>query len=283
MPTATWDEWFVTDEIEGAEPDSVAIWYLGCNGFVLRSAETTIYIDPYFGTGVPKYVTRMIPVPIDPETVTECDAVLASHEHLDHMHPPSFEPLLGDGVSVYGAEACFENPEYDGPLPAAENRRVVSPGDAFSVGDFDVHVRGANDTDAEGDVSYVVEHEAGTLLHAGDSGPAEEFHEIGEAFDIDVGALAMGTTGNIYWPAEDEARPTTWYMNENEVVEVANALQLDRLLPTHYDMWKGVGADPTVLHNHAASFRYPRSIECVEVGDRVDVDSPGIVPHHHLR
>jgi L-ascorbate 6-phosphate lactonase len=283
MPTATWDEWFVTDEIEGETPDGVAIWYLGCNGFVLRSAETTMYVDPYFGTGVPKYVTRMIPVPIDPETVTACDAVLVTHEHLDHMHPPSFEPMLGDGTAVHATAPCFENPEYDGDLPPAGTRRVVSPGDSFAVGDFDVHVRGANDTDAAGDVSYVVEHEAGTFFHGGDSGPAEAFHDVGAAFDIDVGALAMGTTGNVYWPDDDEARPTTWYMDENEVIETANALELDRLLPTHYDMWKGVGADPAALHDHAASFRYPRSIESVTVGDRVDVDDYGIVPPHHLR
>ena len=283
MPQATWGEWFVRDEIEGATPDSVAIWYLGCNGFVLRSAGTTLYIDPYFGTGVPKNITRMIPVPIDPETVTECDAVLVSHEHIDHMHPPSFEPFLGDGTQVYGAKPSFETPSYGGDLPAEEHRRVVAPGDSVTVGDFDVHVRGANDPDAEGDVSYVVEHETGTFLHVGDSRPADAFHDIAAEFDVDVGALAMGSAGNIYDPGDDEARRTTWYMDENEVIEAANALQLDRLLPVHYDMWKGVRADPTALHDHAASFQYPGTITRVEIGDRVDVDSAGIVPMSHLR
>ena len=107
--------------------------------------------------------------------------------------------------------------------------------------------------------------------------------ELGERFDIDAGALAFGTVGSIYEPEPDCGVRTKWYMDENEVIEAANALRLDRLLPVHYDMWKGVGADPAALHDHAASFQYPGTITRVEIGDRVDVDCPGIVPMSHLR
>jgi L-ascorbate 6-phosphate lactonase len=36
-------------------------------------------------------------------------------------------------------------------------------------------------------------------------------------------------------------------------------------------MWKGMTADPTGLHHHAASFAYPEHLEIVEIGDRVDL------------
>jgi L-ascorbate 6-phosphate lactonase len=36
-------------------------------------------------------------------------------------------------------------------------------------------------------------------------------------------------------------------------------------------MWKGMTADPTVLHSHAASYEYPRQLEIVEIGDRVEL------------
>jgi L-ascorbate 6-phosphate lactonase len=275
---ATWDEWLVS-EIEQSDPDSVAIWYLGCNGFVLRSATTVLYIDPYFGDGAPPDLVRMIPVPIDPADVTDCDAVLVTHEHIDHMHPPSYGPLLADGGSLYAPSASYESPDYDGDMRVdGDHREVVAAGETFTVGDFTVHVRGANDPDAIEPVSFVVEHEAGTFFHAGDSKPADVFRDIGAAFDIDVGVLAFGTVGRIHHSADGETRPTKWYMTEGEVVEAANALQLDRLLPSHFDMWKGVAADPKSLYEHAASYTYPRSFEVVTVGDRVDVDAPGVVP-----
>ncbi len=34
-------------------------------------------------------------------------------------------------------------------------------------------------------------------------------------------------------------------------------------------MWKGMTADPTALHHHAASYEYPQELEIVEIGDRV--------------
>jgi L-ascorbate 6-phosphate lactonase len=273
---ATWGDWLVS-EIEQDDPEGVAIWYLGCNGFVVRSATTVLYIDPYFGDGNPPGLVRMIPVPIDPAAVTECDAVLITHEHIDHMHPPSYGPLLRDDGRLYAPSASYESLDYGGDLRVDEERRtVVGAAETFSVGDFDVHVRGAHDPDAIEPVSFVIEHEAGTFFHGGDSKPASAFAEIGAAFDLDMGALAFGTAGRIYHGDDGETRPTKWYMSEGEVVEAANDLRLSRLLPTHFDMWKGVVADPKSLHEHAASFEYPRAIEILSIGDRAELVQPGV-------
>lgn len=285
MVHATWGDWFVRDEIEAADPDGVAVWYLGCNGFVLRSSTATVYVDPYFGDGDPPNLVRMIPVPIDPADASLADAVLVSHEHIDHIHPPSYGPLVEDvGADLYAPAASYEEPDYDGDLRApADRRNEVAVGDTFEVGDLTIHVRGANDPDAIEPVTYVVEHEAGTFVHVGDSRPAEAFHDVGEEFDVDAAVLAFGSVGTIAFPEDGEARRTRWYNDENQVLEAANALRADRLLPSHYDMWKGVGADPKVLHEHAASFEYPRVIERVTIGDRVDLAEPGIVPPRSLR
>jgi L-ascorbate 6-phosphate lactonase len=50
MTESDWDDWLLR-AIESADPDGVALWYLGCNGFVLKSSGgTTLLIDPYLGT-----------------------------------------------------------------------------------------------------------------------------------------------------------------------------------------------------------------------------------------
>ncbi|MFC7045698.1 MBL fold metallo-hydrolase [Halobacteriaceae archaeon GCM10025711] len=272
-----WGDWLPT-AVADASPDGVALWYLGCNGFVLKGAEgTTLFVDPYLGTGDPPRTVRMVPVPFDPADVVEANAVLATHEHTDHVHGPSQAPILANtGATFYAPdvsvakarddEAWTENWDVD-----ADQLATVAEGDVVEIGEFTVHVEPANDPDAEHPVSYVVEHDAGTFFHGGDARPGDAFADVGERYDVDLGALAFGTVGMIPDKQTREPKRTRWYNDENQVIEAAAALRLDRLLPTHWDMWKGLTADPTALHDHLRSFAYPRGLEIVEIGDRVDL------------
>lgn len=291
MVHSTWGEWFVRDEIEASERD-FGVWYLGCNGYVVRTPEATVYIDPYFGDGSPPRTIRMIPVPVAPEAVTLCDAVLVTHEHIDHMHPPSYGPMIESGADLYAPSASYETPDYDGALRGPEQRmHTVEIGDGLSIGDLTVHVRGANDPDAIEPVTYVIEHESGlngkteTVFVAGDSRPADAFSGIGDEFDIDLGMVAFGSVGTIVHTEEDPtaAYPTDWYNDASQVIEIANQLELDRLVPVHWDMWRGVGADPTAIHDVAASRQYPRVVEIVRIGDRLDLSAAGVVPLRDIR
>lgn len=63
------------------------IWYLGYNGFVLKAADgTTLFVDPYLGSGDPPRTIRMIPIRFKPSVIETADAVLATHEH---VHGPN--------------------------------------------------------------------------------------------------------------------------------------------------------------------------------------------------
>lgn len=283
MVHSTWGDCFVLDEAEAAEPDGLWVWYLGCNGFVVRSPEVTLYIGLYFGDGDPSTLVRMVPVPVDPEAATAVDAVIVTHEHLDHMHLSSYRGLIEAGATLYAPRASFENPDYEGGLVVSDSaRRVVAVGETIEVGDLSVHVGGANDPDAIETVSYIIEHATGAFFHAGDSKPAEAFAELGERFDIDAGVLAFGSRGRVPLPAEGTVERVEWYMDADQVVEAANQLRLDRLLPSHWDMWKSTTADPKALVNHARTHEYPRRIDLIEVGDWVDLGRPGVRPMRSL-
>lgn len=276
MTHSDWGDWLARD-VENADPDGVAIWYLGCNGFVLKASDgTTIFIDPYLGTGDPPRTVRMIPIPFDPGTVEEATALLATHEHTDHVHGPSQAPILENtGATMYAPEDSLavarEEEAWEESWSVTDDQFVdVHVDDAHEIGPFTVHVEPANDPDATQPVSYVIEHEAGTFFHGGDARPGE-FESIGEEYDIDLGVLAFGTVGMVPDSETGEPERTRWYNDENAIVEAANDLRLDRLLPSHWDMWRGLTADPTVLHHHAASFEHPRELEIVEIGDRVEL------------
>ena len=275
MVHSDWGDW-LPRAVEAADPDGLALWYLGCNGFVLKSSSgTTLFIDPYLGTGDPPRTVRMIPVPFDPADVAEADAVLATHEHSDHVHGPSQAPILaGTGADFYAPAASIGTAresgwleEYD--LSPGQFERV-DEGDAVRIGDLTVRVTPADDPDAEEPVSYLVRHQSGTFFHAGDARPGG-FGGVGRHYDIDLGAVAFGSVGMIPDKETREPERTRWYNDENGVVEVANELRLDRLVPTHWDMWKGMSGDPTALHHHAGSFEYPDRLDGAEVGDRLNL------------
>lgn len=270
-----WGDW-IPRAVEDADPDGMCLWYLGCNGFVLKSSGgTTLFIDPYLGTGDPPRTIRMVPVPFDPRDVDHADAVLATHEHTDHVHGPSQAPILaetgaqfyapGASIDVTGAEDWTGNWDVE-----ADQLSEIAVGDTFEVGDLTVHVEAANDPDAEEPVAYVFEHAAGTFVHGGDARPGD-FGAIGENYDVDLAALAFGSVGMIPDKETREPKRTKWYNDENMVIEAANELQVDTLVPTHWDMWKGLTADPSALLHHARRFEHPRHLEIAEIGDTVNL------------
>jgi len=270
-----WDDWLLR-AVEDADPDGLAIWYLGCNGFIVKSSDgTTVFIDPYLGIGDPPRTVRMVPVPFDPSEVTEADAVLGTHEHTDHVHGPSQAPILaGTGATYYttdsGHDVIREEGWTDNWSVTDDQLEEVVEGDTILLGDLTIHVEPANDPDAEHPVSFVFEHDDRTFFHGGDARPGA-FDSVGEAYDIDVGVLAFGAVGMIPDSETGEPQRTQWYSDENMIIEAANELQLNRLVPSHWDMWKGMTTEPTVLHNHANSFDYPETLTIAEIGDRIDL------------
>jgi len=270
-----WGDWLLR-AVEDADPDGLAIWYLGCNGFIVKSSGgVTVFVDPYLGIGDPPRTVRMVPVPFNPSEVTEADAVLGTHEHTDHVHGPSQAPILAaTGATYYTTDSGHEvvqAEDWTGNWSVTDDQlEEVSEGDMIQLGDLTIHVEPANDPDADHPVSFVFEHEAATFFHGGDARPGE-FEAVGENYDIDLGVLAFGTVAMIPDSETREPKRTRWYNDENAIIEAANELQLDTLLPTHWDMWKGMTTEPTVLHNHARSFDYPERLHIAEIGDRVDL------------
>ena len=272
-----WGEWLPRAVAE-ADPEGVRLWYLGCNGLVLKAADgTTVFVDPYLGSGDPPRTIRMIPVPFDPTDVARADALFVTHEHTDHVHAPSQAPILErteatlHGPSTSAAAAREWTTDYD--LDDGDVREVAE-GETVEVGSFDVHVEPAVDPDASHPVAYVFEHDTGTVFHGGDARPSDAFAAVGERYDVDLGVVAFGSAGMIPDGETGEPTLTRWYADENAAARAARQLRLDRLVPTHWDMWKGLTADPAALRPHVRSFEYPRRLEVLEIGDATALRGP---------
>src|SRR5919202_1408118 len=93
-------------ERAGVTPGTIAVWYLGGAGLIVKTPGAIIYVDPYTGEGVgnPELGGRGVPAPFDPLAVGRVDAFLCTHEHSDHtdrdtltawrehLTPPVFGP-----------------------------------------------------------------------------------------------------------------------------------------------------------------------------------------------
>ncbi len=272
MVHSDWGDW-LPRAVAAADADSeFACWYLGFNGLVCKADDTTLFVDPYLGTGDPPRTVRMVPVPFDPRDVDGVDAVLATHEHTDHVHGPSQAPLVAAGARYLAPERSLSVVDEEGWTDDYDvhhgDFETVAPGDTFSVGAFDVAVHGAHDPDAEEPVTYVLQANGRTLVHPGDARPAEFADRVGKRYDVDVALAAVGSAGSIPDKRTREPTHTKWYNDPDEAVALARRLAATRLVPTHFDAWKGLTTDPTALHEHARSFEAPRRVDPVEIGDR---------------
>ena len=70
------------------------IRFLGQSGYILKSGNSEIIIDPYLSDSVNRVAgrPRTLPIPINPENIS-CDAVICTHNHLDHLDPDTVERI----------------------------------------------------------------------------------------------------------------------------------------------------------------------------------------------
>ncbi len=70
-------------------PDQAAIWWLGQAGYILRTSQVTVVIDPYLSdsaaAGAPEF-SRQFPPPMEAEEL-QADIYIITHDHLDHLDP----------------------------------------------------------------------------------------------------------------------------------------------------------------------------------------------------
>src|SRR5260370_28258478 len=67
-------------------PDTIALWWLGQAGFVLRSARSIVYLDPFLSDRP----ARLIPPLLAAEAGPPAGLVLFTHDHWDHLCSPAF-------------------------------------------------------------------------------------------------------------------------------------------------------------------------------------------------
>lgn len=209
----------------------MTIRFLGQSGYLLTTENTEIIIDPYLSDSVNRVAgrPRIHPIPLKPQEI-DCDAIICTHNHLDHLDPDTLS-LVRDSHPIVTTQEGKEALSKMGK----QNITVLKNGEEVTIGDFTLTAVYANHTvEAFG---LVVECEGKRLYFSGDTLFDEKLFDIA-AYRPDVTFICInGRLGN---------------MNVGEALTVARAIGAPVNVPNHYDMFASNAEDPHLFADHIA-------------------------------
>ena len=202
------------------------IKFLGQSGYIIKSNNSQIIIDPYLSDSVNRAAgrARMLPIPLNPNEIS-CDAVICTHNHLDHLDP--------DTVSKIPTGQFFiTTNEGKGTLAALgiNNVAALNIGDSIKVGDFEITAVFADHTvEAFG---LIIRAENKTLYFSGDTLFNEKLFKIAD-YKPDITFICInGRLGN---------------MNVKEAIVTAEKIGAGINIPNHYDMFESNSENPRLF------------------------------------
>lgn len=202
----------------------MTITWLGQSGYLLKTSNTQILIDPYLSDVVNRVANRprLVPTPINPAEVT-VDAVICTHNHLDHLDVDAI-PLMPDGQLFISTKEGVEVLSGLGK----QNTRSLSVGETIRIGDCCITAVFADHTvEAFG---LVVTACGITMYFSGDTLFNERLFVLNE-FSPDITFICInGKLGN---------------MNVEEAILTASKINAKVNVPNHYGMFASNTEDPT--------------------------------------
>ncbi len=277
---STFPEWgtWLNEEIdeEVVEKGKVAMWWLGCTGLWIKTEnETNLMMDLWVQTGKQSSKNKLmkkqhqhqrmigceklqpnlraVPVVIDPFAITKLDALLATHDHGDHIDINVAAAIMQNtkDTPFIGPKSCTDLWRKWG---VPESRLItVKPGDVLKIKDVEIVVLESFDrtelvTAPEGvilkgqpvqemdllSVNYLFKTPGGNIYHSGDSHYSNYFAKHGNDHKIDV---ALGSYG-------ENPRGMTDKITSVDILRMAESLNTDVIIPIHYDIWTNFMADP---------------------------------------
>lgn len=236
------------------QPGSVAFWWLGQASFALRSADVTLYIDPFL-SDLPG---RLVAPPFTAEGAPPADFIVCTHEHLDHLDAPSLRIMAQKFPHTRFAVPRPIVDQFEALGIASERIRGVQPGEEIDLGTCKLFplpaVHGLNCPPAVYDfgfessnglyryLGYVIELDGTRIYHSGDTLIFDGLAQSLQQMNVDVALLPIN--GRSYFR---EQLGLVGNMDEREAADLAAAAGVDLVIPTHYDMFAANPGRPGVF------------------------------------
>ena len=240
----------------GVGGGALAFWGLGQVGVAVKGPAGVLYIDPYLtdSDGEGGTLERTYPPPLRPDEATNVDAVLLTHDHIDHTDPETVLPISEASPGARFVAPFTSRETLVGAGLAKDRVFVPEVGKVVEIGGARITAIPSAHTEFERDaergypfLGYVVEWNGVVFYHAGDTVIYDGLIETLSAWDLDVAFVPIN--GRDYFRTSRNLVGNTDF---REAAELAEVLDVGLIVPTHYDLIVGNLADP----GHFVSFLY---------------------------
>jgi L-ascorbate 6-phosphate lactonase len=224
-----------------------AFWWIGQHSFIVKLGATVLYIDPF----LTPMEARRIPPLLTPQEVTNAAAILATHDHGDHIDRPAWPAL------ARSSHAPFVVPL----LEIADSRVLgIDEGITLKIGEATITAIPAAheflDTDpATGQhpyLGFIIEANGFRLYHSGDTCLYEGIHAKLRQWKIDLAFLPINGRS-----AKQLQMDIIGNMTYQEAVDLAGSQQFGTTIPAHFEMFEMNREDPQKFVDYLR-LKYPK-------------------------
>ena len=182
--------------------------------------------DPWFASSGPAhhlFGRRIFPLPMSPESIDRCDAMLISHNHIDHLSRHAFEIARKNGSVMVGPSAVVKK---------ARRRRIskvaeLRPKESFAVSGVVITGIPAAHPLTRRPVGFLLKGER-TVYFSGDTRFEWAIVDHLRAARVDVAILQVSCAFYPWLSGADG-------MDMNYAEELARAIRPRCVIPMHFD------------------------------------------------
>lgn len=247
-------------------PQLLQLKLLGQSGCRINVNGVTLYLDPYLSDSVKLLdspdLERLVPIPYQPDEVTDADYTLITHSHIDHCDPLTL-PILAKA-----SPQCH----FIGPPPVIKNlidwgideqRLTLSQEKWMTIKDgIRVHATPAAHPQIERNkegllktVGYLLEYENKRIYFAGDTSVKQELLEALKKLTPISTALLPVNEDSFF----RRRRGIIGNMSIRDAFLLAEELKIGNVIPVHWDMFAANAAYPeeieTIYRHMSPSFK----------------------------
>jgi L-ascorbate 6-phosphate lactonase len=256
-----WFDWFLKEVENYTVEKGVVLWSIGGAGFIMKSRNAIVYIDPYCGGSITvpglNTVHRMIPIPFNPSDVRKIEATIITHEDLDHLNEDFVFPVSKN------TKCLFIGPPSVSELLRSwgiDKGRIVTlkEYEETKVKDIKVVALPSYDPIPKTANTYILEVDGVKIFHSGDSLFFEGYYEAGKRYGVDIALVTLGNN-----PPGQKI-----YNNPGEVVQIARDLGAKILIPMHWDLWSFSLENPYLVEREVKLRKYKIKTIILRIGER---------------